>query len=889
MTPPPPPPPSLPLPLAIAVRCLPREVRREVAGELLAHYRRLRERAGRSGAERWAWRQPLVALSARFRWDRPVTSPGTGGSVVSGILDDIRVAVRSVRRRVGLAAAVVTTIAVSVGAIGAIASVIDAVLLRPLPYPEPDRLVWVNGYERSAARDLLGPPLVGFANPLDVADWTTRARYFDAVTAIEGFDGTIEAGDEPVRVNVGKLNADVGRVLGIRAAHGRLFVQDDYGNGVRVMVITSPLWRSRFGADPDLVGRSVPLDGVPYTVIGVLPETTVPFPDGDVDVWLPMAPPVATGDSRQRGGVWQGVLARLTPGTALEVAQADMTRVAAELAAEYPTTNAKRGIALVPFRDGLVGPTRTVLWMLSTAIVVVLAIACANVGHLLLVNVQGRRREFAVRAALGASGWRVARLVLIESAALAVAGGVAGVFFAPWLLRAFLAAYPADLPAVGAVVVSPLALGAAALATFVATLASAVPPLLGARSHNLGGSMRATDRGSDSRGQRRVRAALVLAQVALSTALLVGGGLLLRTFWEVRATPLGFAPENVLTFNVALSDTHYPSRAAEAAFYRDLFERIGALPGVTAAGATTLLPLTPGDFIDGFARVGANDTFPGLPSARLQNITPGYLEAMGLGLVAGRTVEAADTEGSPQIAVVNETLQRLYFPEGAVGRQIQFRGTRHEIVGVVGDKRHRSLREETRADLYIPRAQADWPRWFGWVAVRHSGATEGLVPAIRAAVRDVDSRVAVDGIGTMADRVDRTLAPDRFRAVLVGALAAVALLLVVVGLYGLVAYAVARDARDTAIRMALGASSGRTVGAVLRRVLWLTTGGIVCGIGLAMTGQQLLASFVAGVTVRDPLTMAVVGVGLLVVALFAAAGPAIRASRVDPALVLRGQ
>jgi predicted permease len=365
--------------------------------------------------------------------------------------------------------------------------------------------------------------------------------------------------------------------------------------------------------------------------------------------------------------------------------------------------------------------------------------------------------------------------------------------------------------------------------------------------------------------------------------------LLLRTFLDLRSAPLGFAPENVLTFNVALSDVHYQSPASETAFYRDLSQRILALPGVTATGASSLLPLTPGDYIDGFFRVGhPEDVVPNVPRSRLQNVTPGYLEALGVRLVAGRLIAESDVEGGALVAVVNEELQRQYFPDGAVGRLISFHGANREIVGVVSDKRHRGLRERPRADLYIPRAQADWPRWFSWVAVRHRGPVDPLMSAIRAAVRDVDPRVSVDGVGTLTDRVDRTLAPDRFRAMLVGALAAVALLLAVVGIYGLVAYAVARDARDTAIRIALGATSSRTIGAVLRRVLLLTSLGIAAGLGLALAGQSLLASFVAGVTVRDPLTMGVVAAGLLGVSVAAAAGPAFRATRVNLPAILRG-
>ena len=806
-----------------------------------------------------------------------------------GLRDDAVLALRGMRRRRGLAAAIVTTIAISVAAIGAIASVIDAVLLRPLPYPEPDRLVWLNGFERTATPSPAGAQFTGFANPLDVADWSARARYLDAVTPIEGYEATIETGVEPLRVIVAKLNASAGRVLGIQAEHGRLFTEGDYAEGVRSLVLTHRLWQSTFGGDPSIIGRALTLDGAAWRVVGVLPATSVPFPDADTDVWVPLQPPTASADPRQRGGVWQSVVARVKRDVTLDAVQADMDRVSAALGAEYPTTNSKRGIAVVPLRDGLVGSTREVLVMLGGAIVIVLAIASANVGHLLLVSVQARRREFAVRAALGARASRVARLVLIESAALAILGGAVGLLIAPWLLRVFLSAYPADLPASGPVVLSPLALGASLAATCLAALVAAVPPVFGARSTQLSEAMRSTDRGSDSRGQRRTRATLVLAQVALSTALLVGGVLLVRTFWEMSRTPLGFTSEGMLTFNVSLAPARYPTPVDETRFYDGVFERLRGMPGVSGAGATTLLPLTPGEYRDGFYRVGSADKFPDVPRARLQGVTAGYLEAMGIPLVAGRWLQESDRQGGAYVLVVNETLQRVYFPGGAIGRQIRFRGQTREIVGVVGDKRHRNLRVEPEPDLFVPRTQLADPRGFSWVVVRHGGSAEPLVAAIRSAVREVDPGVAIAAVASMSERVDRTLAPDRFRAFLVGALAIVALLLAVVGLYGLVAFAVARDARDTAIRVALGATSSQTAGIVLRRILVLTAAGVAVGVGLALASQELLATFVAGVTVRDPLTMVAVGIGLMSVAAIAAAGPALRASRVDPALVLRGQ
>jgi putative ABC transport system permease protein len=530
-----------------------------------------------------------------------------------------------------------------------------------------------------------------------------------------------------------------------------------------------------------------------------------------------------------------------------------------------------------------------VLALLIGAVALVLLIACANVGHLLLVSAQGRQRELAVRAALGAGPLRLARLLLVESTWLAVAGGMAGLLLAPWFLRAFLALYPETLPAVGEVTLSLPALLAAVSATLLAAGLAVIPPLVAARPKSLEASMRAGERGAEHRTQRHVRAALVVTQVALSTALLVGGGLLVRTFLTMRATDTGFASGNVLTFNLALGEAKYSTLADEVRFYDQLLARIRVLPGVEAAGATTLLPFTRGEFGDGFYRVGFNDVYPKIPIARLQNITAGYLEAVGLPLRKGRTFTPADAAGSQPVVIVNEALEQRDFPGGAIGRQIRFRNVVHDIVGVVGDKHHRSLRETPRAEMYYPRSQVLHPRLFSWVAIRTGGDAGPLLAPVRDIVTSIDPGVAIDNIDSMASRVDRALAPDRFRAVLVGALAVAALLLAGLGLYGLIAHAVAKDHRNIAIRIALGASSRHTVSRVVTHVVLLTSAGMLLGGGLAYAGHTLVAGFLAGVDAFDPLTLVVVAVILLGVTLLAALGPASRASRVDPAAVLRGQ
>jgi predicted permease len=867
--------------LRLLVHLLPRDVREEVLRELLEQHVIVQRSGGRAAAWWWACRQPW----AMFGWQEGASDM----SWYSGWVDDVVITQRALRRRPALGVTVVATIAVCVAAIAAVASVVEAVMLRPLPYPDEDRLVWLATHERTPTAKPFDPTFAAtaFGNPLDVVDWSRRARHFTALTPFETYDGTIDAGGRPLRVGVASVGAETGTVLGISALHGRLFTEADYPEAGRVLVMSHRLWRSAFGGDPSLIGRTVSVGGDPVEVVGVLPPLTPAFPTAETDLWFPLRPPAAT--FQNRGGVWQRVVARMHRDVTIEQAASDMARVARELAMEYPDSNKDRQVYVVPYRDGVVGSTREVLALMAGAVGLVLLIACANVGHLLLVSAQGRQRELAVRAALGAQPFRLARLLLVESTWLAVVGGVVGLLMAPWFLRGFLHLYPDTLPAVGEVSIRLPAFIAAASATLLAAILAVIPPLLTARPRNLQDTMRSGERGAERRAQRHVRAGLVITQVALSTALLVGSGLLLRTFLTMKGTAPGFEAANVLTFNLALGPSQYPSLATEVRFYDELLARVRALPGVDAAGATTLLPLTPGEFGDGFYRVGFNDVYPKIPIARLQNVTAGYFEAVGLPVRKGRTFSTADVAGAQAVVIVNEALERRDFPDGAIGRQIRFRGTTFDIVGVVGDKHHRSLRETPRAEMYYPRAQVDNPRYLGWVAVRTAGDPGALVAPLRDIVSSIDSSVAIDKVDTMAARVDRALAPDRFRAVLVGALAVVALLLAGLGLYGLITHAVARDTRNIAIRMALGANRRDAITRVVAHVMALTVLGVVLGGALAYAGHTLVAGFLAGVDRFDPLTLAGVTVLLLTVTGVAALGPAARASRVDPADVLRSQ
>lgn len=871
----------IPWPLRLAVRAVPREAREEVLRELLEQHADVRRSRGAAAAWRWAWRQVPIVWSDRRRLRAGPASGGWSGELAASL--------RGIRRRPGLAVTVVATIAVSVGAIAAIASIIDAVLLRPIPLPQPDQLVWVSSYDQAPGAEPLDrrDATNGYANPMDVVDWAARQRRLAAMAPFETTDVTLEVADRPVRAHAALVGAGFTGVIRSQPLYGRLFNETDEVPVPRTAVLSYPFWRSVFGGDPSVVGRTITMSGRPVQVIGVLPDLGLRFPERDTDLWVPL-PPLPAGFAN-RGGVWQRVVGRLAADASLIDAERDMERVARELAVEHPKTNADRHIAVVPLRDALVGDSAEMLWLLGGAVALVLLIGCANVGHLLLVSAQARRREFAVRAALGAAPRRIARLLTAESLWLAIAGGAAGLIIGSVLLRAFVLLYPEPLPAVGDIALSRTAVIASLLAVAVSALLAVAPSIAQTRSRHLQQSLRGGERGSTDGSQRRLRSALVITQVALSATLLACGGLLLRTYLTMQRVDPGFAPgtDSTLTFNLSLNEQRYPTLENEVRFYDALIDTLQARPGVAAVGTTTLLPLSPGEFGDGFFRVGYNDAAPDIPIARLQNVTPGYFDAIGLRLTRGRLIGAGDTAGAPRVVVVNEALERRYFPDGAIGHRIIFRGVEREVVGVVADKHHRSLRDTPRPEMFYPRTQITNPRLFAWVAMRTTGDAMRLLPDVRAAVAALDPTVAVDDAQLMSTRVNRALAPDRFRAALITSLAVVALLLAALGLYGLIAQAVARDTRDIAIRMALGAGQNRAVGRVLRGVAALSAAGLIAGLVAAWLARGWLESFLFGVTPEDPLTIAAVAGLLMLVSVAAALGPALRASRIDPARELR--
>lgn len=878
-----------------ALRAFPRRVRASMVDEAVDTFEaayRVRRRQGRLAALRYLLLAAADAVRAGVREHLERQRVPRSRNPVSGgdyrrralhgtrLLTDVRQALRIYRRRPLVAACVTGVIAIGIAATAAVFSVIDGVLLQPLPWHEPDRVVWLQVTR--------GTETIGMANPLDVADWRADARMM-SVAAFGTYEATLNV-DGAVRVGVAEVSEGFGDVLGVRALHGRMLAEEDYARGAHRAVVSYELWRDHLGSDPAALGRTLLLDQRPYTVVGVLPDLPVRFPLERPGVWVPLQLP-APGDQSQlsRSGVWLWGIARLSPGVDRETAAAEIRGIAAALRQRFPDSNRERDVNLLPVRELLVGPVGPVLLLLAGAVALVLLVAAANVGNLLMVVAYGRRHEFAIRASLGAAHGRLARQILAESLLLALTGGLFGLVLAPGLLRTLIVNYPGGLPRAAEVGIYVPGLLAGAGAMLVAAMGAALPGLHQLRRQNVQSTLRSSERGGLTRGDRQVRSGLVAAQVALSIMLLFAGAVLWRSFDHLNRTEVGVASsKNLLTFNLALNSMHHRSAAEEASMHVQMLDRFLALPGVHAAGTSTLLPFAPGEFLDGFAREGhSEDVLPDLPTARLQNVTPGFLEALGVQLLAGRAFTAADREGGVPVVVVNRALERAYFPGGAVGRNIDFRGTQRAIVGVVSDKRHRDMRTSAVPELYVPKAQSDYPRLLAWVVVRTQGDPLTLVPAVRRIVEELDPTASLDDVRTMDARIDSALAPDRFRALCVAGLSVTAMLLALIGLWGLIGYSVAVQSREIGIRMALGESPHGALRRVLLSALRIAGSGTLIGVLLAFAGARLLEGFVAGIQARDVPTLSAVAASFLIAAMLAALGPARRASAVAPAESIR--
>jgi putative ABC transport system permease protein len=792
---------------------------------------------------------------------------------------DIRYAFRTLLNKPGFTAVAVLTLALGIGATTAIFSVVDAVLIRPLPFPSQDQLIYANGRFSLSDQAAVSPP--------DFEDYRASARSFQQFAAMGYLDGisNITGGEKPEQVKSQIVSWNFFEALGVLPAQGREFVADDEKEiDPQVVILGHGIWVRDFGADPGIIGRSVSLDGQDVRVVGVLP---VDLPSlSSAEVWEPL--PMDNSDMNVRHAHFLAVIARMKPGINLNQARAELDSIAGNIAAQHPDTNKGWALRVMPLTNYVVGGTRTALLLLLGAVVFLLLIGCANVANLLLARAESRRKEIAIRTALGAGRWRIARQMLTESLVLSIAGGTLGFQVAVWGVAGLRALAPPSLPRVNEIHVDLGVLAFAASVSLLTGILFGLAPAIQFSRAGLQSVLKEAGRGSGRMARHRMGNALVIGEVALSIGLLLGGALLFNSFWRLVHVNPGFRADHVMAATLHMSNSSRP-RNEKVAFYRQLEERLGSLPGVEAAGAISELPLS-GQYNDSSFRVEGRVYSPGqYDDADFRHASTGLLNALSIPLLSGRWLSGNDTENGPGIVVVNqEFVQSFFGGKNPIGQHLQVRGEpgrTREIVGIVGTIKHGALGETPRAAMYIPLSQSPPPDMN--VVVRATGSPLQLATALRDAVYSIDKNQAISQVRSMDNIVNDSVAQPRFSSELLGLFAVLALVLAAVGLYGLIAYTVTQRTHEIGIRMALGAAPRDVMRLFLGRGLKLALAGAAIGIAGALALTRLMQGLLFQVTATDPATFAGVTALLIIVALAASYLPALRATRVDPIIALR--
>jgi putative ABC transport system permease protein len=801
-----------------------------------------------------------------------------------GLLQDLKYALRIAARAPGFTAVVAVTLALGIGANTAIFSVVYSLLLRPLPYRDPDRIAMV--WQDMTAR---GGPAREFTTPGNFVDLAGEPGTFESVAAVRGWQPTITGLGDPEPLVGEQVSFEYLSVLGIAPARGRDFtLQDDGAGSARVAIISHGLWARRFGADPGALGRQVTLGGEPHEIVGVMPDSFRPAIVPNAEIWRPAR---LNRASPSRGMVILRTIARLGPGLDLERARVAARALAGRLEQTHPEANQGVTFAVVPLHEQIVGDIRTSLLVLLGAVGFVLLIACANVANLLLARGSSRRREIAVRLALGARRTRVVRQLLTESLLLAVCGGLFGVLVGTWSVDALSAMLPSNLPAIRGAQIDRHVLAFAAAVTLGTGVVFGLMPSLQASRHPLGQGLKDGARGAGEQHGQRARRSLVVAQIAIALVVMVGSGLLLRTFLRLQSANLGFEPADVLIGSVITPQAKYPNGEALIALYDRLLERVAVLPGVRAAALTSIVPLGGDNDMD-VAIEGHPPPPPGQETTTWYRlVSADYMKAMGIALREGRGFAPREPALS---VIVNETAARRFWPgQDPVGRRVRFGSETRPpftVIGIAGDVSMRGARGEARAEMYLPYWQFPEP---GTNIVLRSGAgpesVESLASSLRAAVRSIDPDMPVSNIAPMKRIVESSIAQPRLLAVLVSVFAALAMTLAAVGIYGTMSYSVAQRTAEIGVRMALGATRQDVFGLVARDGLLLAGAGIAIGTTAAALMGRSLATLLYAVTPGDPLTFVVTVAASLAAALAATALPARRATRVDPLVALRSE
>ena len=797
------------------------------------------------------------------------------------MLSEFRYAFRSLLRQPTFTTVAVLTLVLGIGTNTAIFSVIKAVLLNQLPYEDPSRLVVVAERSPDGNSDLVAP--------LTYVDWKAQAHSIESLAAFRQLRYAFAGSGEPLDVPSVRATPSLFAVLRAGAMLGRTFLDEEGHSGAdRVALLSHPFWQQHFGGSPGVIGRSIQLDAQPYTIVGVMPPAFDFPPSGSIDVWTPLSfdPNDAHGRSRKARSL--NVIGRLAPGVALDQARQEMTVVAGRLAAAYPDSNAGWGVRIASAHEQLVTTVRPALMMISAAVGFLLLIVCANVANLVLARLSTRRSEIAVRAALGAGRWRLARQIVAESVLLAGAGCIAGLFVA-WAGVRFVHALPVgSVPRLDEVRLDRGVMLFAVTLSAVTALGFGVVPGIHAARSGLRDTVNAFS-GSTHRSGMRLLNALVIVEVALALTLLVAAGLMMRSFAQLMRVSPGFEPRNLLAVQVYLPQAKYKTGLDRTRFYMNTLGRISTLPGVMSAAAVSALPMYPVgiDFALPFTIEGKPAPVNGEePRADIRIATPRYFETMKMALVRGRTIDERDRQGAPGAMVINETMARRYFTgEDPIGRVVSNPHGRAQVVGVVGDVKHYGLDREPRAELFMPA----WQNPLNGMAlvVRTASDPQQFVDSIRRTVLAVDGEQPIFDASSMVDVVTRSVFLPRISMLLLAIFAVSALLLAVVGIYGVVSYAVAERTRELGVRMALGADAAATVRLVLGRSMLLVGCGTACGLAFAFALTRMLSRLLYGVSPLDPAVFITVSLLLGTAGFIASLIPARRATLVDPIVALR--
>ncbi len=871
---------------------LPADLRREFGAEMAQLFReqcdalagRPLERAGFVlAAAGDIMAQGVAARLPRRRGVAVTEGPSVRSLAMSTVRSDIRHAIRLLLRYPAMSMLALTTLALGIGANTAIFSVVDAVLLRQLPYAEPDRLVMV--WEKRPAEGVLK----NIVSAADFLDWRQRQEPFVAVAAFTSASATLTGQGEPRSLGVAAVSWQFFDLLGVVPAQGRGFLPENEVVGRhRIVLITDSFWRRVFAADQAVVGRKIDLNGNAWEIAGVLPPT-FRYRDQSLDLWVPLTLDIPN-DPPSRVSHNFEVFGRLKPGVTLEESRVAMDRLGKQLEEEYPQANKGHSAWVTSMREEFVGPVRESLAAIFGAVALVMLIACVNVASLILTRAASRRREMGIRAALGASRLRLVTQSLAESVTLALAGGVLGVGVAFLALQALPLVLPEQVSVVdvGSLRLNLRMLLFAASLSLVTGVLFGLLPALAVSRPDVAEAVNQGGRGAAG-VRRRVRRGLVIGEVTLATLALVGGGLVLRSFASLMSQPLGFDAEQRLTTSIVVPPARYPTADQRRILLEDLERRLGALPGVTSIGAVNLLPLSGGDSRTGIGIEG-RERKEGDPPTRMHPriVTPGYFSTMGIRLMRGREFTAADTAGAEPVVIISDASVKRHFPnEDPLGRRVQFGGDNvmRTIVGVVADVRHWGLAQPANPMLYWPQAQAS--RNFLTFVLKTSGDPVAIASSVRAAVAAMDPLLPAGELRPLDEVVNRSVRAERALMILMGAFGVVGLVLAAIGIYGVMAQLVAVRTHEIGVRMTLGARPRDILSHFLVDGLWQTAVGILLGLAAGAYLMTLAQRLLFGVTPWDPLTLAAVCALLLVTSLAACLIPARRAMRVDPVQAIR--